>query len=63
MKKKTELCWNCKYYEAQKEEPSCGTCRRYPPTCVLDKTDTWDYRQPTMVECEYCGEWKERGKK
>ena len=62
-----ESCSNCRYWfeikdecpdeeggEDYSDELSTGSCQRYPPS-DLNYPPEW----PTLVEGEWCGEWKE----
>lgn len=59
----SDSCAQCVFWLEDKEPGSvgrCGTCRRFPPTVLLDSEDSvmslWPYTEAT----DLCGEFKQR---
>ncbi len=65
-----EHCGNCKFWSTTSETTAAGICRRYPPTYQTSTREEWgstiesDYSAwPEVERYDWCGEYKERGKK
>ena len=50
------VCQNCVFWLA--DENDHGICRRYPPTSILDATQTMISQFPLVKNEWCCGEWK-----
>ena len=52
METPTEICMNCRYWEAYGKGTSYGECHRFPPSTSSDGF-------PETYSKRWCGEWKE----
>lgn len=60
-----KYCVNCAYFVRSLTEKSKGWCHRYPPTSVsrhLGSSSYIDASQPSVIDMNWCGEWKDRVK-
>lgn len=59
-----ECCKNCKFYEPMGPEKG-GYCQRFPPQAGSSGVISEDYIEvsyyfPVVVDCEWCGEFKQK---
>jgi hypothetical protein len=63
--KPDEICGNCTYYKpVSSSDFTHGQCWRYPPTPMVDPTNhatptvDLNYFRPTVLENDWCGEYR-----